>query len=147
MLSYEALQSIEDCHALKALLLQAIAEQSFTTRAKDERVESLVWRLFHREPLLHHLIAKDGERMVGYFIWTIQEDLLTGERMHRELSLYVIPEYRGLQGGKIWKHFSEVFLKDAVKAVCTAPDAQVATLEKAGFVKYGNAMLLDRGVL
>lgn len=144
-LEYASLQSIDDVYALKELMLQAVAEQSFAPRVKPERVESLVWRLFHREPLLHHIVVKKDGVMIAYAIWAVQEDLLTGERLHREISAYVKPSERGVLGGKIVQFFQKSFLNGASKAVCTISDNYISILEGMGFVKYGNAMLLDKG--
>lgn len=143
---YDSVQTIEDIDAVIVLMEKAVSEQSFKARADSKRMRELVTRLYHRDPMLKHIIARIEGRVAAYFIWSIQEDLLTGDVLHRELSLYVHPDYRGLTGGKIFAYFLDVVSKGAQKIVCTAPDAQVATLEKKGFVKYGNAMLLDKGV-
>lgn len=142
---YDSVQHLDDVNALTEIMLRAISEQPFTVRVKNERVKALALRLYHRDPTIRHLLAKVDGALAAYFIWTEQEDLLTGERLHREISLYVVPEYRGSTGGRISQHFFNAVTRGASKVVCTVPDAQIRTLEQRGFVKFGNAMLLEVG--
>lgn len=133
-----SIQTIEQASQLKEGLLLAYQK-------KDGVLVSplSIWRLclsiLNRDPRLFCATRWQADKLIGFLIMQKSHNWLSDEVLAQELSLFVLPEYRGLGYARELIEEGMAWAKQInAKMIYTTADDETKTLaDKIGFKQYG----------